>query len=599
MAVYRLKRSLTSGEISPLLYGRTTLDVFKNGCKSAVNAIIKPQGPIGNRPGTEFIADMSFLFSEEITSYKLVDFVFDETQSYCLIFLTGPTKTEIYIAAYDAVSGTYGLVADPSVPTTPYKVVNITASGFNLSSDSFDYAQSKDVLFIACGEEVPLQLSRIAHDDWALSAIVFSGTPVKWGASDGYPKKISFFEQRLVLASTRAYPQFLWFSEAGDYYNMTPGVSGSDPIEAQIKSEKHNQIQWMSSGSELLIGTIGEEWTISGSSEYFSIDTIRIKRHSAKGGEALKPINIGNSTLFVERLGRAVNEFAYDYRSAGYSSVNLSVLSTHLTDEYNIVRWAYQAVPNSCIWCVRSDGWLLSLTFQREHEIIGWAPHNTEGNFKDVCCTPEENNRETNCWMLVERNVEGNSRMYLERLTSEFMVQGAETAWFVDSGLSYNESGIPTTIISGLNHLEGKTVSVLTNGAVHPSRQVVGGQIELLYESDRVTVGLPYVTQIIPLLPEHSLQDGSSIGRRQRIVNVSIHLYRSLGLWLGRKVDEMEEIPFRLPTDLTGVGVPLYTGVKKIAFPEGYDEEAIIILEQRQPLPMWIISIMDESEVYE
>lgn len=598
MAIYRLKRSLTAGEITPLVYGRTDLDIYKKGCKEAVNVYIKPQGPLVRRPGTQFIADMTALFDEAIVSYRLVDFVFDETQAYCLIFLTGATKTEIYFASYNSTSGTYGLIADPISPTDPYKVVNITATGFNFSADDFDFAQSKDVLFIACGNEVPLQLSRIAHDNWSLSAIVFSGTPTKWSTLNGYPKRVSFFEQRLVYAATDTYPQFIWFSESGDYYNMVPGTSGSDPIEIQIKSERHNQIQWLSSGSRLFVGSIGDEWTVSGSADYFSIDTIKVERHTAKGGEALKPINIGNTVLYVERLGRAVNEFAYDYRSSGYTSVNLSVLASHLTEEYNIVRWAYQAIPNSHVWCIRSDGSLISLTFQREHEVIGWTVHNTEGEFKDACCTPEENSRETNTWLLVERSIEGSPRMYVERLTTEFMVQSSENAWFVDSGLNYNESGIPITTLSGLEHLEGKSVSILTNGAVHPTQTVVSGQVELLYPSDNVVVGLPYTSKIVPLPNELSLTDGTSVGRVQRITNVSIYLYRSLGLWLGRDSENMEEIPFRVPSDLTGKGVPLFTGIKKIAFPEGYDKDASIFIEQRQPLPMLIISIVDESEIY-
>lgn len=595
MAIYRLKRSLTSGELSPLMYGRTDLDSYKKGCKEATNVYIKPQGPMMRRPGTQFLADMSALFSEDIDSYKLVDFVFDETQAYCIIFLTGATKTEIYFAACNATTGEYGLIESGGVP---YKVTNITATGFNFDSGSFDYAQSKDVLFIACGNDTPLQLSRIAHDNWSLTSITFTGSPSKWSAIDGYPKRVSFFEQRLVFAATTKCPQFVWFSETGNYFNMAPGVSGTDPIELQIKSERHNQIQWLSSGDRLFVGSIGDEWTISGGTDSFSIENVKVERHSAKGGETLKPVNTGNTVLYVERLGRVVNEFAYDYRTAGYNSVSLSVLSPHLTDEFRIDRWAYQAIPNSHVWCVRSDGDLISLTFQREHEVVGWTVHNTEGVFKDVCCTPEENNRETNTWFLVERDIGGSQNLYLERLTTEFMVQNSEDSWFVDSGLDYNEPGVFISSVSGLSHLEGKTVSILVNGAVHPDREVVSGEVELLYSSDRVIVGLPYVSRIIPMVSEAQLQDGTSIGRVQRVTNVSIYLHRSLGMWIGRSTDVMEEIPFRVPTDLTGSGVPLFSGIKKIAFPEGYDDEVNIVIEQRQPLPLLVISIMDESEVY-
>lgn len=596
MAIYRLKRSLTSGELSPLMYGRTDLDVYKNGCKSILNAYIKPQGPLLRRSGTKYLADMTTLFGEEILQYRLVDFVFDETQAYCIIFLVGSTKMHIYFASYDADNDLYGLVDDGS--GSPYYLEELVASGIVIDVSVMDYAQSKDVLFIAEGTTEPLQLSRIDHNNWALSTITFTGVPTAWGVNSDYPKRVSFYEQRLVFACTDTYPQHVWFSQSADYFNMLPGSSGSDPIEVQIKSEKHNQIQWLASGEKLFVGSIGDEWSITGNTDYFAADVIRIERHTAKGGQAIRPVIVGGSILFVERLGRSVDEFIYNYETAGYTSVDLSVLAPHLTEEYAISRMAHQAVPNSIVWCVKTDGKVAALTFQREHQVTGWTQQTTEGYFRDVCCTPNENRRETDTWFLIEREIEETPYLYLEILASEFMFQDAEDAWMVDSALDYDEPGVEVSSISGLDHLEGKTVSILTNGAVHADQVVTDGAVELNFSSDRIIVGLPYVSRIIPLPLELSLSDGTSIGRVQRITNMSTFLYRSLGMWVGRDEDEMEEIPFRVPTDLTGQGVPLFTGIKKVFFPEGYDNDTTIIIEQRQPLPMLVISIMDESEVY-
>lgn len=579
------------------MYGRTDLERYKHGCRELTNAYIKPQGPAMRRPGTQFVYDMSTLFNtdssgEDIESYRLVDFVFDEDQAYCIIFLTGDGGTTlIYFAAYSATTDTWGLVESGGVP---YFVTSALA---NFTAAKFDYAQSKDVLFIAYGDGPPAQLARSAHASWALSTITFTGTPSKWATSD-YPQHISFYEQRMVLAATYSYPQHIWFSETGDPYNMTPGTSGTDPIEIQIKSEKHNEIRWLASGDKLSVGTIGDEWVVSGGSATFAIENIQIKRQSAKGSEEIRPIMAGSSVLFVERLGRVVNEFIYDYDTAAYVAVNMSILAPHFTDDYNVTRWAYQQVPNSIVWCVRSDGIILALTYQREHQVIGWTSHNTEGYFRDVCCTPNNTYRETDTWMLVEREVEEVSYFYLERLRQEFLSQDVEEAWMVDSGLQYDEPGVPVTTISGLDHLEGMTVAVLTNGAVHPKQVVESGGIELNFSSDKVTVGLPYTTRIIPLPLEVAQEDGTSVGRVQRTTNIVVYLHRSLGMWIGKSTDNMEEVPFRVPTDLTGVGVPLFSGLKRISFPEGYDREALVVIEQRQPLPLIVIAVVDETEVY-
>lgn len=595
--IYRLKRSLTAGELSPLMYGRTDLDRYKHGCRELTNAYIKPQGPVMRRPGTQFLYDMSTLFNtnsggEDIAAYRLVDFVFDETQAYCIIFLTGDGGTTlIYFAAYDATNDVWGLVASGG---SPYYV---TSGLTNFSAASFDYAQSKDVLFIAYGAGPPAQLARNTHTSWALSTITFTGSPSKWTTGD-YPQHVSFYEQRLVFAATDSYPQHLWFSETGDFFNFTLGTSGSDPFEIQIKSERHNKIQWLASGAKLSVGTIGDEWVISGGSATFTIENVQTNRYSARGSEDIRPVVVGSSILYIERLGRVVNEFIYNYDSASYVSINLSILSPHLTDDYNIIRWSYQQVPNSIVWCTRSDGVMLALTFQREHQVIGWALHSTEGIFKDVCCTPNDDYRETDTWILVEREIDGTDYMYLERMHQEFLSQDVEEAWMVDSGLQYDNPGVPITTVTGLGHLEGKEVSILTNGAVHPRQTVASGSIELNFSSDKITIGLPYTSRIKPLSLELGLEEGTSIGRQQRITNIGVYLYRSLGMWIGKDEDEMEEVPFRLPTDLTGQGVPLFSGIRKVAFPEGYDNEAIIVIEQRQPLPMIVVAIVDESEVY-
>ena len=580
------------------MYGRADLDQYKYGCSEMTNMYIKPQGPTIRRSGTQFIADMTTLFGEEITSYRLVDFVFDETQAYCIIFLKSDTKLQIYFASYDGDSDVYGLIDDGT--GSPYYIEDTT---WDLDPAKMDYAQSKDVLFIAYRYTPPLQLARNDHNDWAFSDITFTdGYPTDWADMPvGYPEHVTFYEQRLVYAGTYTYPQHLWFSETGDFYNILPASAptGTDPFTVQIKSERHNQIQWLASTVRLGIGTLGDEWVMYGSSsEGFTAETVNATRHSSKGSEAIRPVLSGSTVLFVERLGRTVNEFVYDYDSNSYTAVDLSVLSSHMTDDYSITRWGHQKVPNSIIWCIRSDGEALALTYLREHSVTGWSKHDTEGYFRDVCCIPDDNTRETSTWFLVERVIEDVSYLYLERLTKEFTNQVADDAWMVDSALNYKEEGTYVTTLAGLEHLEGKTVSILTNGAVHPDRVVTDGAISLIYETDNVVVGLPYTSRLIPLPLEISLDDGTSIGRTARITNMSVYLHRSLGMWIGRLLDEMEEVPFRVPTDLIGQGVPLFSGIRKISFPEGYSNHPTLIIEQRQPLPMLVVSIMNELEVY-
>jgi hypothetical protein len=52
-----IQNNFVSGELSPLLRGRTDLQQYYQGCETADNVVIVPQGGLRRRPGTEFIAE--------------------------------------------------------------------------------------------------------------------------------------------------------------------------------------------------------------------------------------------------------------------------------------------------------------------------------------------------------------------------------------------------------------------------------------------------------------------------------------------------------------------------------------------------------------
>ena len=75
-------------------------------------------------------------------------------------------------------------------------------------------------------------------------------------------------------------------------------------------------------------------------------------------------------------------------------------------------------------------------------------------------------------------------------------------AWFVDCGLQY--SGNATATVTGLDHLNGATVSILADGNVMPQQIVVDGQITIQAQAGTITVRLPYVAQAqsLPMMPQ-------------------------------------------------------------------------------------------------
>ena len=61
--------------------------------------------------------------------------------------------------------------------------------------------------------------------------------------------------------------------------------------------------------------------------------------------------------------------------------------------------------------------------------------------------------------------------------------------------------------------------------------------------------------------------------------------------------DVVEDLPFRKPSDNMGEEIPLYTGVYKYSFHEGYDNDATYFIRQTEPLPMTLLGVVDVVEV--
>ena len=52
-----IQSSFVSGELSPLLKGRTDLAQYYQACETAENVVIVPQGGMRRRPGTAFVGE--------------------------------------------------------------------------------------------------------------------------------------------------------------------------------------------------------------------------------------------------------------------------------------------------------------------------------------------------------------------------------------------------------------------------------------------------------------------------------------------------------------------------------------------------------------
>ena len=414
----------------------------------------------------------------------------------------------------------------------------------------------------------------------------------------GHPSCISFYEQRLVFAGTIDEPQTIFFSKAGDYENMTSGTNADDAMVYTIAANQVNVIRYLKAQRTLVIGTTAAEYTVSADGTDASITptNITIKRQSSYGSANVDAVTAGNAILFLQKAKRKIRELAYNFDSDSYVAPDLCILNDSVTDS-GIVQMEWQQEPDNILWCVREDGQLAALTYQRSENVVSWHRHILGGAFGSGNSVVESiasisgDLNEDELWCIVKRTVNGATVRYVECFSDFDFDETTSTDFkFLDSHLSY--SGSATTTLSGLSHLEGQTVSILADGSVHANKTVSSGAITLDRSVTKACVGLSYDSILQTMRIEGGSLEGTSQGKIKRISKVVLRLFETVGVKVGPSLSNLETIPFR--TTSSNLSAPVNTlieGDKEIEFNDDYNSDGHIFIKQDQPLPASILAI--------
>jgi hypothetical protein len=413
----------------------------------------------------------------------------------------------------------------------------------------------------------------------------FSGSGDKPGCG-------AFHEQRLVRARTNNKPQSVFGSVTGSFENMcvSSPIKADDAFGFTINSKQVNEIRWIVSLNDLIIGTSGSEWKMNAGSTADAIGptAVSMKVQSRFGVSHVQPLVIGSTMLFLEGSGAAIRDLAYSLEADGYKGNQISILANHFFENMQITRWCYQQHPDSVIWCVRNDGALIGLTYMREHEIWGWHEHETDGVFED-CATITTSEGVDEVYLVVKRTIDGNVKRYVERFMPRLPSTDIADAYFVDCGLTYD--GAPNDDISGLDHLEGKEVAVLADGNVVKGLTVVNGAIKLPHEASLVHIGLPYSCVLTPMAFVFNTNQGTVQGEVIDVASVVVRLSNTREIWVGPENGDLFEMKFRTDEDY-GDPTRMFTGQKEISIAAGAGEEAVVTFEVTDPVPCTVLEVV-------
>lgn len=151
--------------------------------------------------------------------------------------------------------------------------------------------------------------------------------------------------------------------------------------------------------------------------------------------------------------------------------------------------------------------------------------------------------------------------------------------------------------LTGLAHLEGKTVKVCVEGGSHPDCVVSGGAITLNNLYSQGCFGLGYIPRIVTNDLELAASQGTSIGKHKRAINVVIKLFKTLGCKISKVGGTADDVLFRTTTMVTDKPPDLFSGNKEVSFSAGWEKECKIELRQELPLPFHVLAIIPTMEV--
>ena len=166
-----------------------------------------------------------------------------------------------------------------------------------------------------------------------------------------------------------------------------------------------------------------------------------------------------------------------------------------------------------------------------------------------------------------------------------------------DNFTAYVSSGkvrVRVTTLSGLSHLEGESVQILTEGAVHPNKTVASAAVTLNYSTSKAHAGLGFTSDFETLRPDAGSATGTGQGKITRMQRIIMRLHQTLGGAVGPDSSNLDDLIFREGGDPMDTAVALFSGDVEFEWDAEYSSDAHVFYRQTQPLPTTILAVMPQ-----
>jgi len=578
---------------------------------------------------------------------------------------TGVTATTIKLTA-SATTGTVNLTVSPtnsslftlSAGTLGHKnsywmIGGLAQTNVTTGLQETGYVQITSVVnSYTATATVIKNLSVTASTIWAEGA---------WSAVRGYPSSVVFHERRLWFAGTTYEPQKIWGSRVFSYADFALDTqAASDGLNLPLASNESNEIKWLLSGKSLFAGTFGGAFVINSKSTdpitpananasvqrfkkklremFYNLQTDTYK---AVDATILSPQVLGDGVIDID-ISQNPDPLIYQVLTAGtlailtretdqevtawsrrstagtYTSIAVIPSQTALYDEaWTIVtRWINGSkrqyveyfenmeVPSRQDQCLYLDA---ALSFSA-YDSSSTSNVTISLSASSGSVTLTSSSAYFNGAMINKRiraiNSSGTTlgQGQITATASTTSITLSITTTFNALSYAAGSWGVSVSTISGLDHIEAKTIGILADGLTESlTRTVASGAVTLGSNYFVISAGLSYDQLIFTLPKEAAAQRGTAQGKIQRFSEIALKVNRSTqNFKYGTDASNLDDINMAITPTVT----TLYTGILPpqaggIAMRGGYFRGAQVYIKNSNPLPLEILSIMGQLDTNE
>jgi hypothetical protein len=441
----------------------------------------------------------------------------------------------------------------------------------------------------------------------------------------------------------------------------TTGPTGINPFRVTLSSSQLNSILWMVPEKQLLLGTLGDEWVIDGANADFSVGNRVVVCQSKYGSDNVPAVRIGYELIFATASQDELRAYQYNYIDASYFAEPIQLLfddypkvdkglSSAGRRKFRTFSWDES---RKTLWCIDTAGNFFGMTRDRKLNLTSWHTHemggydttkgqvvvgvganrtidsayqNCDGSVLSLIVVPNPVIGTNDIWLVVKRTINSTVKWQVERLIGknitfdsvlENVPPGEGDPYLVDSASYDLDSGDPTIKTYTLgSYVAGKTlvgtyysgtlgIFKISADADAAGVATLSGPLPSDYGTftNIVVLGLPFTPIIRPLRIEAGSVIGTAQGAIKRINRCFVRFYKTMSAKIGmigsEQTSDLESIHFHEGSTPIGQSPELFTGDKNVLMPSTYDRDGYLSIEQDDPLPFSVISIISEGQEYD